>query len=152
MALGHLLSKTYSENRKWRFQHLRRRVWPEERENRARSSQSPTSLLPRRFQWRLPFLQESFNFCRYTVVASKSVSDVMYPTNRPFFRMQLGYMSETSFAIYFYNFKLLFWRNGKRRWMRLGKRLVGLWEERARFSLYPGQIRLRRCWNLHFQF
>ena len=66
--------------------------------------------------------------------------------------MKLRHISETGSAIFFKNFRLLSWRNGKRRWMRLAKRLIGLWEERARFSLSPGQIRLRRCWNLNFQF
>ena len=28
----------------------------------------------------------------------------------------------------------------------------GLLEKRARFARFPGQPRLRRCWNLHFQF
>ena len=39
------------------FQHLRRRIWSGERENRAHSSPSPISLFERRIQRRLPFLQ-----------------------------------------------------------------------------------------------
>ena len=49
-------------------------------------------------------------------------------------------------------FKTISWRNGKRRWMPLPKWLVGLQEKPARFFRFPGQTRLRRCWNLHFQF
>ena len=120
--------------------------------NRARRSQIPTSPLSRRIQRRWPFLQDmSSNFKKYIV---KSVSDIC----RSFIRKNdlfFGWLaSETDFeetAVYRKN-KLLSWRNGQRRWIRLAKRLVGIWEQRARFSGSPGQTRLRRCWNLHFRF
>ena len=99
--LGHLLSWTDSENRKWRFQHLRRRVWPGDRENRARCSQIPTSLFSRRIQRRWPFLHDSIFFFRYTAISSKSVSGVIYPKNRSFFRMKLRHIFETGVAICF---------------------------------------------------
>lgn len=41
--------------------------------------------------------------------------------------------------------------NGKRRWMPLLKWLGGTQEKQARFARFPGQTRLTRCWNLHFQ-
>ena len=50
--------------------------------------------------FKLPFLQErSFIFCRDTVISSKSVSDAIYPKNRPCFRMKVRYIYETGFAI-----------------------------------------------------
>ena len=112
--------------------------WPGERENRARSSQSPISFFARRIQRRLPFLQEKsliflFNCCE----TSFGYISQFHPKKWPIFRIA----SEIDFeetTWYREKLKLLSWRNGKRHWMRLAKRLVGLWEERDRFSRFPG--------------
>ena len=64
-------------------------------------------------------------------------------------------MSETDFeesGVCRQCFRMISWRNGKRRWMPLPKWLKALQGKRARFARFPGQIRLRRRWNLHFQF
>ena len=64
------------KNRKWKFQHLRRRVGPGEGENRACSSQSPTSLFARRIQWRLPFVRRGvIYFCRFLKVGFGCLSE-----------------------------------------------------------------------------
>ena len=42
-------------------------------------------------------------------------------------------------------FEMIALRNGKRCWMPLPKRLVGLQEKRPGLARFPGQTRLRRC-------
>ena len=46
------------------------------------------------------FFRNAF-FFRYTAISSKSVSDVIYPKNRSFFRMKLRHIFETGVAICF---------------------------------------------------
>ena len=98
--LGHPLWQTGFKNWKWRFQHLRRRVWPRKRANRARFSCSPTSHFGRSIKRRLPFLQDIIlKKCRHTPSSSKSVSDAMYSKNRPHFWTNRLYTAGNLFSI-----------------------------------------------------
>ena len=98
---GHLLWQTGFKNWKWMFQHLRGRVWPGKRANRARFSSSPTSHFGRGINAACHFFRASF----WKISTHSSLLKISFGRDllekRLHFRMKRRYIAGNLFLTFF---------------------------------------------------